>query len=218
MSKIRFFTPLFIIVLLINIHSTAFSSETPNPPARYLVISTSLSPESNGALLAQEATRRLTQQGAVAEWIDLRQYPLPQCNGLEQSAYGHPSVKILHDKIAAATAVIIIAPIYNYDVAAATRNFVELTGTPYKDLLSGKAWKNKIVGMIAVAGGTKAYLAPLGFVNNLMTDFQCVIIPKHVYASRADFSQGVPSQDILLRVERLVNETIFFADRLYPEK
>ena len=46
--------------------------------------------------------------------------------------------------VAAARCVLLAAPVYNYDVNAAAKNLVELTG---------RAWEGKVVGLLLSAGG-----------------------------------------------------------------
>ena len=46
---------------------------------RYLILSTSLRPNSRSYILAKEAAVRLKAQGIEAELVDLREHPLPLC-------------------------------------------------------------------------------------------------------------------------------------------
>jgi NAD(P)H-dependent FMN reductase len=114
-----------------------------------------------------------------AELVDLRDSPLPLCDG--DSAYEHPSVDALSRGISEARVVVVAAPIYNFDVSAALKNLVELTGD---------AWEDKIVGFLCAAGGSGSYMAVMGIVNSLMLDFRCLIIPRFVYATGKDFEDG----------------------------
>src|SRR5438105_347459 len=107
--------------------------------SEYLVISSSLRPESLSRRLGQQLASDL---GGAAEHIDLREFPLPICDG--ESAYSDPNVAKLSGKIDAARVILVATPIYNYDANAAVKNLVELTGS---------AWENKIVGFACAAGG-----------------------------------------------------------------
>lgn len=162
-----------------------------------LILSASLSPDSNSRLLAQEAARVLTAGGAAAQVVDLRDHPLPFCDG--DAAYGHPNVARVRALIAAADAVIVATPIYNYDVNAALKNLIELTG---------RAWENKPVGFLCAAGGDASYMSILGLANSLMLDFRCLIVPRFVYATGDDFASGrITGPEVVRRVAELARAT-----------
>src|SRR4051812_30939474 len=97
--------------------------------------------------------------GSDAEHIDLRQFPLPLCDG--DAAYSDPNVNILGAKITAARVILVSVPIYNYDANAAVKNLVELTGS---------AWEEKIVGFACAAGGQSSYMSIMALANSLMLD------------------------------------------------
>jgi FMN reductase len=145
--------------------------------AEYLVIAASLHPESNSRIMAKELAQVLTASGAEAELVDLREFPLPPCDG--QSAYGDPNVGVLSGKVRAARVLFVATPIYNFDANSVAKNLLELTGS---------AWENKIVGFLCAAGGALSYMSILGFANSLMLDFRCIILPRFVYGVEKDFS------------------------------
>lgn len=162
-----------------------------------LVISSSLSSDSNSRLLAQEAARVLAADGTAATWLDLREHPLPLCDG--GAAYGHPNVAKVRGLIAQASAIIVATPIYNYDGNAALKNLIELTG---------RAWENKAVGFVCAAGGTASYMSIMPLANSLMLDFRCLIVPRFVYATGEAFADGrITDADQLRRVAELARAT-----------
>lgn len=176
---------------------------------RFLTISCSLDPNSYSYVLARHVDREFERfQGA--DFIDLRDYELPLSNGSDQSAYDHPMVKELHDRIMAAQGIVIAAPIYNYTVNAACKNLIELTGTPHGDHQSGNAWHHKVIGFVAVAGGEPSYMAPLGLLNSLMLDFRAVIVPRYVLAMRTHFENHLPTPEIVFRLNELVDNVTLF--------
>jgi len=73
----------------------------------------------------------------------------------------------------------IATPVYNYDVSAAAKNMLELTGS---------AWEDKIVAFLCAAGGMSSYMSVMSFANSLMLDFRCLIIPRFVYATGDSFN------------------------------
>lgn len=159
----------------------------------FLVISASLDPESNSRTLALAAADALRGVGRNVDFLDLRDEPLPMCDG--GSTYAHPALDRLNARITGAEGILCAAPIYNYDVNAALKNLVELTGS---------AWEDKTVGFLCAAGGQASYMSVMAFANSLMLDFRCVIVPRFVYTTSRDFGDdGKPTPAIAKRVEDL---------------
>jgi NAD(P)H-dependent FMN reductase len=165
-----------------------------------LVISASLRKDSNSRILAQEAKRLLEQDGEEVTLLDLRDHPLPLCDG--GAAYGHPSVALIGGLLAKASAVLVATPIYNYDANAAVKNLVELTGD---------GWENKPVGFLCAAGGMSSYMSIMSLANCLMLDFRSIIVPRFVYATAKEFGDGrIASAELAGRVGDLARETARF--------
>lgn len=164
----------------------------------YLVISTSLNPDSKSFLLAHEAFTQLGAAGHKVEFLDLRKVRLPICDGA--AAYGRTSVRKVTEKIKKATCILVAVPIYNFDCGAAAKNLVELTG---------EAWSEKTVGFLCAAGGRSSYMSIMGFANSLMLDFRCLIVPRFVYADKAAFQGGAIADDtIVRRIEDFVAKAV----------
>lgn len=169
-----------------------------------VIVSSSLNSDSNSRILALEARRVLEQDGHAVTLLDLREYPLPLCDG--GSAYGHPNVATVDALLKAASAIIVATPIYNYDGTAAVKNLIELTG---------KAWENKVVAFLCAAGGMSSYMSIMSFANSLMLDFRSVIVPRFVYATGDEFSNGrLTDPDQLRRVADLARTTARLATLL----
>ncbi len=86
-----------------------------------------------------------------SQLLDLRQVELPFCDA--DAAYGHPNVEAAQSLLNSARVIIVATPIYNFDVNAAAKNLVELTGD---------AWENKVVGFLCAAGGSSSYMSVMG--------------------------------------------------------
>ncbi len=145
-----------------------------------LIISASLNPGSKSRLLADAASTALTARGIAHEDLDLKDLPLPLCDGA--AAYGDPNVAKASEIIGRADGIIVASPIYNFDVNAAFKNLVELTGKG--------AWANKTVAFLNAAGGPSSYMSVMPMANSLMLDFRCLIVPRFVYATPGDFADG----------------------------
>jgi FMN reductase len=167
-------------------------------PTSVVILSCSLDPNSRSHKLALAADAFLRAREVVVELVDLAEHDLPLCGAPE--SFDHPSVKTLTGIIDAAGAILVSSPVYNYDLTAAAKNVMELTG---------KSWVDKPVGFLCAAGGTRSYMSPFGFANSLMLDFRCLIIPRFVYCTKGDFTDaGEPGPEIRERVEQLATAAV----------
>lgn len=142
--------------------------------------------------------------GVESNLLDLRDHPLPLCDG--GPAYADPEVGQVSEAIAAADLLLVALPIYNYGVNAAAKNLVELTG---------RAWTGKTVGFLCSAGGSTSHMAVMGFANTLMLDCRCLILPRFVYAGPgATDSEGNPSDALAERITALAAEGVRVAGAL----
>jgi len=173
---------------------------------KILVISCSLKSESRSRLLAEAALEAARKNGAEVELIDLRNHPLPLCDG--EKAYAHPDIKIIRSKIEKARGLLVSTPIYNYDASAATKNLVELTGS---------SWEDKTVGFLCAAGGHSSFMSIMALAGSLMLDFRCVIVPRFVYATGRDFSEdGLTGDEVKRRIALVVKELTALAAARRP--
>jgi FMN reductase len=171
-----------------------------------LVVSSSLRAESNSRILAREAQRVLEQDGHAVEFLDLRDHPLPLCDG--GPSYDHPGVAHIGGLLGRASAVLVAAPIYNFDANAAVKNLIELTGS---------GWEDKAVGFLCAAGGMSSYMSAMSLANSLMLDFRSVIVPRFVYATGEAFAGGrIASREVADRVAELARATARLGGLLEP--
>ena len=161
-----------------------------------LVISCSLNPRSRSRRMARAAVEALEKLGYPADFVDLREVDMPMCTGDDDLPI---SAGELREKISEALAVIVAAPVYNYDVSAAAKNLIEMTGSD---------WEGKVVGLMAAAGGRSSYMSLMGLANSLMLDFRCWVVPRFVYATNGDVpdDDALP-QNIATRIEQLARTT-----------
>lgn len=160
---------------------------------RVAVVSCSLSQESRSSILAHAADEDLKALDLQPDLIHLAGMDIPLCDGRE--AFLHRSSRALADSMEAADGILLAAPVYNYDLNAAAKNLLELTG---------KHWTGKPVGFLCAAGGQSSYMSVMPFANSLMLDFRCLIIPRFVYATGAAFSDGeIVDTDIRDRIKKL---------------
>ncbi len=171
---------------------------------KHLVISTSGNPDSNSRRMGRIAFAHLQERKIDCDWIDIREMDLPLCDA--DKCYSMPGSKNLHDAVETADGILIAAPVYNYDVAAATKNMIELTGS---------AWQDKIVGFLCAAGGMGSYMSVMAYANSLMLDFRCVIIPRFVFATGDSFDgDNLIDRKIVRRIEMVAEELVRFTKAL----
>jgi len=147
------------------------------------IINTNLSPGGKADALVRAFAKACEAVSHEAEIHSLGDMSLPACDG--KTCYQNKKCIALTEDLSGADAFVLVSPIYNYDLNAAAKNLIELTGS---------SWKEKAVGMICLAGGDRSYLAPLGFMNSLGIDYRCLVSPRFVYTNRSDFG---PGQDLL---------------------
>ena len=173
-------------------------------PLRILVVSTSLNSASKSRSIARVAMDHLKTLGTVVDWVDLQDHPLPFCDG--QDSNKDPVALEMRKKVEEADGILMAAPVYNYDLNAASKNFIELTG---------RAWTGKIVALAVSAGGQRSGMSPLGMMNSLMLDFRCIVLPRFVYASRGDYTEESQLKETPLeRLQELTTELVRVATAL----
>jgi len=163
---------------------------------KILAISSSLNPKSRSAHLLQAACADLEKLGQKPDVLDLTTIELPFCDG--GAAYEHKNVPLIQQKVAEADGILIATPVYNYNVNAALKNFIEL---------SGAGWEDKAVGFLVAAGGQNSYMAVTSFAVSLMLEYRCFILPRYVFATGKAFSDdGISDPDVRGRVTELAEK------------
>jgi FMN reductase len=171
---------------------------------KHLVISTSGNPGSNSRRMGRVAFAHLKKRKVPCDWIDIREMDLPLCDA--DKCYGMPGSRKLRTAVERAHGILIAAPVYNYDVAAATKNMIELTGS---------AWEDKIVGFLCAAGGRGSYMSVMAYANSLMLDFRCVIIPRFAFATSDVFDgERISDKKITQRIKQVADELVRFTKAL----
>jgi FMN reductase len=171
---------------------------------KYLVVSTSGNPDSNSRRMGRVAFAHLQKRKADCAWLDIRELDLPLCDA--DKCYGMPAAQKLNKAIETADGILVAAPVYNYDVAAAAKNMMELTGS---------SWEEKVVGFLCAAGGNSSYMAVMAYANSLMLDFRTVIIPRFVYATGDAFKgDEIVDKKVVHRIEQGADELVRFTEAL----
>lgn len=172
--------------------------------AKYLVISTSGNPDSNSRRMGRVAFAHLEKAKVDCAWLDISELDLPLCDA--DTCYTQPAAQQLSKAIEAADGILVATPVYNYDVSAAAKNMVELTGS---------AWEDKVAGFLCAAGGMNSYMSVMSFASSLMLDFRTVIIPRFVYATGKAFEgDELKDEKVGERIAELASELVRFTQAL----
>ena len=167
----------------------------------HLIVSCSLNKNSKSKILANYASTLYNQE---VKFLDLQTMDLPFCDG--DSCYDNPKVKELSNLVKESKSIIIASPIYMYDLNAAAKNFMELTG---------RAWTKKVVGFICAAGGKGSYMSVTSYMNSLMLDFRCIIVPRFVYTDGSGFDENYNiKSNIKERIRELVDQITLLSSNI----
>ena len=171
---------------------------------KHLVISTSGNSDSNSRIMGRIAFAHLQKRKADCDWIDISMLDLPLCDA--DKCYLNAAARDLKKSIEAADGMIVAAPVYNFDVSAAAKNMIELTGD---------AWEGKVVGFLCAAGAISSYMSVMAYANSLMLDFRTVIIPRFVYATSEAFEgDELVDKHVEKRVQQVADDLIRFTKAL----
>ena len=107
------------------------------------------------------------------------------------SAYEDDRVIAAKEKVEAANAIFFASPIYVYNVNAAMKNFVELTG---------HFMKGKVAGFLCATGGRVGYMSVMSLANSLLLDFRMFILPRFVYVAAEDWEGNALEDEIKVRI------------------
>ena len=163
------------------------------PDARVLIFDSSMRLNSSSQRMARIALQKYADKGVEASLLDLREHPLPFAGS--SAAWGDPNVGKVKGVVTAATHLLFAVPVYNYDVNAVAKNFIELMG---EDAMGGKT-----VGFVCSAGGAGSYMSLMPFANSLMLDFRCWIAPRFLYVSK-DFEGEHLPPELDVRLDELL--------------
>lgn len=142
----------------------------------------SLRSDSLNKKFAREAMRLAQEAGADAEFIDLRDYPMPLYDGDIEAASGIPeSVKKLGQKIAAADGLVISTPEYNGAISSPLKNTVDWLSREKPVSLSGKH--------VLLLGASPGALGAVRGLWHTRQPFEALGV--HVYPAM----QGLPQAD-----------------------
>lgn len=171
---------------------------------KILIVASSLNPQSKSRQLANEL--RSVWEGEAdldIELLDLKEADLPFCDGAD--AYEDDRVIAAKEQVEDADGIVFASPIYVYNVNAAMKNFVELTG---------RSMKGKVAGFLCAAGGRMSYMSVMSLANSLMLDFRMFVLPRFVYGAAEDWEGNSLKDEIRGRIGEFATSFRDFLGRM----
>lgn len=136
--------------------------------------------------------------------IDLAEVDMVFSDGRNYSDY-EGDTKMVAEKIMEADAIIIGTPVFQASIPAALKNIF--------DLLPQNALRDKVVSLFVTAGSSKHYLMIEHQLMPILTYMKAHIVPTYVFIEEVDFyRKEIVNDDILFRMDRLVEDTFIMVD------
>ena len=144
----------------------------------------------------------------VAEILNLAETPIDICDGRALDSYGETTRQAV-TRIAAASAVLIGAPVYRASYPGVLKNLL--------DIVPVEALQNKPVGIVAMGGLPHHYLAVDTQLRQVLTWFGALVAPTSVYITGGDFRDGeLASEPARKDLVALTSTLITLARQLDP--
>lgn len=182
-----------------------------SPPLKITILSCSLDPQSRSRDLGREAERFLQTQECIPQFIDLRDFRLPDFDN--SACYLDPVYIPLHEAVRDADGIVLAVPIYNWSIGSAAKNLIELTGATGAGSRKS-AWFDQIVTFFCAGGLPHSYMAYGATAMSLMLDFKCIINPYAVYATERDWGNGIMSDVLSARFRKALEVKLELASLL----
>lgn len=164
---------------------------------RVIGISGSLRPRSHTQSCVEIVLVGATAAGASVEFLDLRELDLPFCPGSSSALSGYPDVARLRQAIQGADVVILGSPEYHGSYSGVLKNALDLTEL--------EDWQTKLIGLVAVSGGSMGPLGALSGLRDVGRGLHAWVMPQQVAiasAHKAFDETGQPHTDVRDRLFR----------------
>jgi FMN reductase len=129
---------------------------------------------------AADAVRAGNPEIAV-DILNLAEIRIEICDGRPLDAYGEATRQAV-ERIAAAAAVLIGAPVYRASFPGVLKNLL--------DIVPGEALRAKPVGIVAMGGSPHHYLGVDWQLREVLTWFGALLAPTSAYLTGSDFQEG----------------------------
>jgi FMN reductase len=140
---------------------------------------------------------------AETTFIDLAEYDLQFSDGRNYMDY-EGDTKYVTTTLMEADAIIIGTPIFQASIPGTLKNIF--------DLLPADGLEDKVVSIVVTAGTPKHYLIAEQQLKPILTYMKAQMVPRYVFIEDTNFyRKEITDDDVLLRLERLVEDTVGMA-------
>ena len=182
---------------------------------RIACISSGLAPHSRSERIGHMCIEVLRTHGVDTEFVSLKEKSLAGCD--PSDPLQHPVFKELSAITAAADALILASPVYNWGVSAELKKYVECVG--FTDASRKTPLFDKVVTFVSAAGLPHSYMAFGAMAQTMMLDFKCVVSPYPVYVHNRHWEDERLIDEARKRIEKsmfvLVELTKLLKGRTY---
>jgi FMN reductase len=147
---------------------------------------------------AAEAVRSHAEDINV-DVMNLAEAAIETCDGRPLDGYGAETREAV-DRISAAAAVLIAAPVYRASFPGVLKNLL--------DIVPVGALQGKPVGIVAMGGSAHHYLAVDAQLRQVLGWFGALIAPTAVYITGADFHDGALTSEVARKELVALAETL----------
>ncbi|GIM45157.1 FMN-dependent NADPH-azoreductase [Collibacillus ludicampi] len=142
----------------------------------------------NTKTVAEYIRTELANHGVTVDLFDVREHMLPIFQG-DEAQSNDPHVQYLHKIALEADAFIICTPEYHNGMSGALKNAL--------DFLSNTHFRDKPVGIVAVAGGGKGGINALNNMRIVLRGLYALVMPGQVVVDKAYVENGQITNSLL---------------------
>jgi FMN reductase len=113
------------------------------------------------------------------------------------------------DALTAADAVLLATPVYRGSLTGALKNLLDHVPVP--------ALRDTPVGIVAMGASDHHFLGVERHLRDILAFFGALPAPTAAYLTSRDFTDGIPTDDALVRLDALIDTVALLADRLGGE-
>ena len=147
------------------------------PIVRVGGIAGSLRQGSYTRMAVETALRGAAETGAEIEYIDLREFDLPLCNGSKDAADYPPGVARFRDRVKGVRGLILGTPEYHGGVSGVLKNALDLMGFD--------EFEGKMLGLVGVGGGALGAFDALNTLRNVGRALHAWVVPQQAAIAEA---------------------------------
>jgi FMN reductase len=169
----------------------------PAAPALTLLLGSATPPgRLHRAITSAGRRARARHPALTTRVLDLATLDLPFAAGTEPSG----DTATLIERVSTSDAVLLATPVYRGSLTGTLKNALDLLPVP--------ALLGTPTALVAMGASDHHYLGADRHLRDVLTFFGSLVPPTSVYLSSADFTDGLPSDAALARLDALIDSTL----------